>query len=96
MYPFFATCPKGLEEPLCAELTQLGAVDAAAKLAGVSFQATMETVYRMLLWSRLTGRLLLRLKEFTAHDSDQLYEGVLSTLWEDHLEVSGSFRSLSL
>jgi Predicted N6-adenine-specific DNA methylase len=54
----FITCPKGLENLLQDELTQLGAAEVRQTVAGVSCEAELETAYRICLWSRLGNRVL--------------------------------------
>ncbi|OED43142.1 23S rRNA (guanine(2445)-N(2))/(guanine(2069)-N(7))-methyltransferase [Endozoicomonas sp. (ex Bugula neritina AB1)] len=88
----FASCPKGLEAPLAAELTQLEAVDARETVAGVSFSGDMELAYRSCLWSRMASRILLRLGEIASETKESLYNGVKSFDWDEHLDQSTSFR----
>ena len=40
---FFATCPKGLEGLLAAELDGLGAIEIKETVAGVAFFGSLET-----------------------------------------------------
>ncbi len=75
---------------LLDELQRLGAVDLKSTIAGVAFSATLETAYRVCLWSRLANRLLLPLNRFACDTSEQLYEGVQGLEWLDHMRSSGS------
>lgn len=43
MYKYFATCPKGMEQLLAAELTELGASGVRETTAGVAFSGDLET-----------------------------------------------------
>ncbi len=61
-YAYFANCPRLLEGLLKDELTQLGAIDCKETLTGVYFNGTLETAYRICLWSRLANHVLLLLK----------------------------------
>ena len=88
----FASCPKGLEAPLAAELEQLGAVDVKETVAGVSFAGDMELAYRCCMWSRMASRVLLRLGEIASETKDALYQGVRSFEWDEHLDERTSFR----
>ena len=88
----FASCPKGLEALLATELTQLNAENVKETVAGVSFSGNMELAYRACLWSRLASRILLRLCEVTADNRENLYRGVQSVDWSEHLDESTSFR----
>lgn len=87
---FFATTPKGLELLLVEELRTLGAKNVAEKLAGVVFSGDLETAYRACLWSRLANRILLNLHSFTATTAEDLYSGVQSINWSDHLDVDST------
>ena len=88
----FASCPKGLEAPLAAELEQLGASEIRETVAGVSFAGDMEVAYRACLWSRMASRILLRLGEVSSETKDALYQGVQTFQWDDHLDQGSSFR----
>lgn len=86
----FITCPKGLENLLQDELTQLGAASVRQTVAGVSCEAELETAYRICLWSRLGNRVLMPLAEGEAADADTLYQLVQSVDWLEHLRPSGT------
>ncbi|MGZ3709484.1 MAG: THUMP domain-containing class I SAM-dependent RNA methyltransferase, partial [Bdellovibrionota bacterium] len=85
---FFATTAKGMEELLLGELTALGAVNAKATRAGVTFEGPIETAYRACLWSRVANRILLPLATFPAPNPEKLYGNVRSIRWLDHLDPS--------
>jgi 23S rRNA (guanine2445-N2)-methyltransferase / 23S rRNA (guanine2069-N7)-methyltransferase len=87
---FFATAPKGVESLLADELRQLGALEVAETRAGVAFQGSLRTAYRVCLWSRLASRVLMPLAEFPATDPDQLYAAVAALPWEEHMTAGGS------
>jgi 23S rRNA (guanine2445-N2)-methyltransferase / 23S rRNA (guanine2069-N7)-methyltransferase len=87
---FFATCAKGLEYLVRDELAALGAADAHEKLAGVAFTGDLAQGYKACLESRLASRILLKLDEFEARDSDALYAGVQRTDWSQHLDADGT------
>ncbi|SRR5579883_569656 len=87
---FFATTPKGLELLLAEELRELGAASASEKLAGVVFSGDLEVAYKACLWSRFANRILLPLATFKAETPDELYSGVQTILWDEHLEVDGT------
>src|SRR5665811_49865 len=57
---------------------------------GVSFQGTLETAYRVCLWSRLAGRVLLPLATGPAADGDELYATTYRVDWDAHLGVDGT------
>jgi len=88
--PFFATVPRGMESLLAGELRSLGAEHVKQARAGVAFQGTLDTAYRVCLWSRLTGRVLLPLATGPAADGDQLYATTSRVDWDTHLGVDGT------
>lgn len=87
---FFATTPKGLELLLAEELRQLGATNAAEKLAGVVFSGDLELAYKACLWSRFANRILLKLGDFPAATPEELYQGVQLIPWDEHLDPNGT------
>ncbi len=82
---FFATSPKGLELLLVEELRSLGAENPAEKLAGVEFYGSLETAYKACLWSRLANRILMPLIQIPASTPEELYAGVQTISWDEHL-----------
>ena len=87
---FFAPAARGLEELLAAELAGLGAEDVSAVRAGVSFRASLEVAYRACLWSRLASRVLMPLAAFPAGSPEELYEGMRTVAWDEHLTPTGT------
>ena len=88
---YFASCPKGLETLLLEELKTLGADNAKETVAGVYFDGPLEMAYRSCLWSRLANRILMPLATVTWHNVDELYSGVKSIEWDQHLSLDGTF-----
>jgi len=78
---WFATCPKGVESLLAAELTTLGAHGTRETVAGVHFTGTRALAYRACLWSRLANRILWPLAELEAADADALYRSLGTIDW---------------
>lgn len=89
-YQFFATCPKSLEGLLLTEILQLGATDVRETVAGVYFSGSIETAYRVCLWSRLANKVLLPLTSFDVNSQEELYDGTRSIPWQDHLSPTGT------
>ncbi len=88
--PLFATVPRGMESLLAGELRGLGALGLKQTRAGVSFTGSLETAYRVCLWSRLASRVLLPLASGRATDADELYSTVQRVSWDEHLGVDGT------
>ena len=78
---WFATCPKGVEALLAAELAALGALNTRETVAGVYFTGPRALAYRACLWSRLANRILWPLAEVDARDGDSLYQGLRAIDW---------------
>ncbi len=89
-YQLFATTPKAMEGILADELKSLGVEHIKATLAGIAFEGSLETAYRICLWSRIANRVLLVLKSFDVKSQDDLYHGVQSINWAEHIDAAAS------
>jgi len=90
-YSLFATTPKAMETLLSDEISSLGGTDVKPTMAGAAFRGTLETAYKICLWSRTANRVLLQLADFEVASQDDLYRGVQKTNWFEHLKPDGSF-----
>ena len=88
---FFATCPKGFERLLAAELASLGITQVRPLKGQVSFEGGLDGAYRACLWSRLASRVMLTLARIDATDADALYAGMGSIDWTRHLAPGATF-----
>ncbi len=82
---FFASCPKGLEQLLFEEIQTLGGENGRQTSAGVYFTGSIETVYRICLWSRLANKVLMPLTEADSSTTDTIYSDLSQVPWEDHI-----------
>ncbi len=89
-YILFATTAKGMEPLLANELKWLGAQKVSRTTAGVSFVGSLATAYRVCLWSRIANRVLLQLIRFKAGTPEELYWGVRSVNWLNHLRAENT------
>ncbi|MCJ8167840.1 bifunctional 23S rRNA (guanine(2069)-N(7))-methyltransferase RlmK/23S rRNA (guanine(2445)-N(2))-methyltransferase RlmL [Atopomonas sediminilitoris] len=89
-FDLYLTCPKGLEQLLEAEATELGLTSPQGRLSGLAGQGSMEVAYRLCLWSRLANRVLLVLKRFAVSDAQDMYLQLCEMPWEDHVDAGGS------
>ncbi len=78
---WFATCPKGVESLLAAELATLGAASTRETVAGVHFTGPRALAYRACLWSRLANRILWPLAQLDAADANILYRCMREIDW---------------
>ncbi len=79
--PYFAACPKHVELLLKDELLSLGATDAKEALAGVHFDATVDVVLRVVMWSRLANRVMRVLSSAACRNQKDLYQAVSDINW---------------
>lgn len=87
---YVATCPKGAEPLLSAELCAMGAGEVRETRAAVLFSGPPEIAYRACLWSRVASRVLVSLGESPASTAEEFYEGVKALPWEDHIAAEGT------
>ena len=88
--PLFITAALGLEPLLVEELTNLGLIEVKLERAGVSCHGSLADAYRICMWSRLASRVLWPLAQFAAADPDQLYAGVQSVDWSEHMDADST------
>ena len=85
-HTFFATCPKGIEALLYQELFSLDNPVLKQTRSGVFFKGTLQSAYKVCLWSRLANRVLLPLARFDAETPDELYHNIYQQIkWEEHM-----------
>src|SRR5690606_32594470 len=87
---FFASCPAGVADLTAAELRACGAEKVRERRLGVEFEGTLETAYRACLWSRTASRILWPRAAFPAASAEELYQGVASVTWEEHIAPTGT------
>lgn len=86
-----ATCARALEPLLAEELTDLQAQDVVAGDRIVTFSASPEIVYRVLLGTRLANRILWPVCTVTARDGDELYRNLGEHPWSGLLTPDRTF-----
>lgn len=85
MQSLILSCPKGLEGLLSDEAQSLGASHLGETVGAIRVAASLETTYRLCLWSRLANRVLLPLTEFSGDTADALYSGLRAVPWHEHI-----------
>ncbi|MBA4067907.1 MAG: RNA methyltransferase [Isosphaera sp.] len=88
MTRYFATCARGLEAVLAAELTKLGAAAVEPGRGGVAFRGDAALVYRANLWLRTAVRVLRPVLEADVRSPDELYDAVRTVDWSEYLSPS--------
>jgi putative N6-adenine-specific DNA methylase len=82
---FFATCARGIEPVLAAELRNLGAAEVETGRGGVHFSGDRDLLYRANLWLRTAVRVLWPILNVSVSSPDDLYEAVRSVDWARYL-----------
>jgi len=77
----------GFEDILADELEKLGATNLLKVTRAVTFDADLELMYKVNLWSRVSLRILKPLKSFPAGSEQQLYDEVKKIDWSEFLSV---------
>lgn len=91
MPQFFATCATSLEYLLVDELKALGADEVKEGLSIVNFEAEWQTVYDVLMWSRIASRILFPIAHFEAKDEQTLYDQISIIDWSQHISSKSTF-----
>ncbi|MBV1775273.1 class I SAM-dependent RNA methyltransferase [Burkholderiaceae bacterium DAT-1] len=91
-FPFFATCPRGLEQILATELVHLKAQDVTATDGGVAFNADWLTMMAANVHSRVASRILWKLAERPYRNEDDVYQLVRSVEWYELFDVSKTIK----
>lgn len=90
-HQFFATCPRGLEALLEAELKSLNARQIQPTDGGVGFAGDMLVCYRANLESRIATRILMQVGKGKYSNEDELYQGAYKIDWPQLFDVKQDF-----
>ena len=85
---FFSPCPRGLEQALTDEITELGATDITVGDAGVGFRGDLSLCYRINLMSRIASRVLWQVGQAKYHSEDDVYKAALALSWPAWFNVA--------
>jgi putative N6-adenine-specific DNA methylase len=91
-HSLFATCPRGLETLLAAELEAVGGSDVKSVPGGASFRGSTAVCYRANLESRLATRILLAVAHIPYRSEQDIYDAAFAIDWPEWFEVSCSIR----
>ncbi|WP_338809718.1 class I SAM-dependent RNA methyltransferase [Neisseria leonii] len=92
VYSLFATCPRGLESVLAAELAAQGCSATAATDGGVACRGGLAAVYRINLHSRTASRILLRLTQGAYRSERDIYKLARGIRWENWFDAGQTFK----
>jgi putative N6-adenine-specific DNA methylase len=89
---YFATCPRGLEAPLAAELAACGAREIRTTGGGAHFRGDLATCYAANLESRIATRVLWRVAEAPYRTEQDVYDAARAQEWPARFRVDRSIR----
>ena len=92
MEQYFATCPRGLEQVLAAELAELDAQRIEAVDGGASFSGEFALCYRVNLASRIASRVLWKVGHARYRSEHDIHDAARALAWPRHFEVRRSIR----
>ena len=89
---YFATCPRGLEDILAAELSAVGGKETTTVPGGVGFAGERRVCYRANLESRVASRVLMQLSRVPYRNEQDIYDAAYSVPWQEWFKVNRSIR----
>jgi len=89
---FFATCPRGLEQVLAAELSALGARDVEAVDGGAAFAGEFALCYAANLESRVASRVLWQVGTARYRSEQDIHDAARRLEWPQLFDVRRSIR----
>jgi putative N6-adenine-specific DNA methylase len=92
METFFATCPRGLEGVLAAELAGIGVGHIEAADGGVEFSGGHTHAYRANLETRVASRVLWRVSRAPYRSEREIYDTVRAQPWASWFSVRHTLR----
>jgi putative N6-adenine-specific DNA methylase len=92
MEKFFATCPRGLEQVLAAELSALGAREAGTVDGGASFGGDLGLCYAANLESRVASRVLWQVGHARYRSENDIFEAARALPWTRFFGVGRTLR----
>lgn len=80
-----------MEALLTKELASIGATDIKPGRRMATFRGDQEVLYKANLYLRTAIRVLVPIKEFSARNEDELYQGVRSIRWREYMRAYDTF-----
>ena len=91
-FQFFATCPRGLEALLADELLAQRALKIVVTDGGVSFEGSLDTMYRVNLHSRIATRIMSRVGQGSYATEEDIYKATFKLHWPSWFRVNQTIR----
>ena len=97
-YSYFCPCPRGMEQALSEEITEIAALYSKTLQVhnqvpgGVHCSGLMSDAYQLNLHSRIASRVLLRMGHRSYSNENDIYDLTLEQPWEDWFSVHHTIR----
>ena len=91
-FQFFATCPRGLEALLADELIAQRVLKIVVTDGGVSFEGSLDTMYRVNLHSRIATRIMSRVGQGSYATEEDIYKATFKLHWPSWFKVNQTIR----
>jgi len=91
MYELIATATFGLEAVVRREIEQIGYKVTRTEDGKVTFSGDVRAIVRANLWLRAADRVLIKMAEFQASESEELFQQVKGIAWESLIPPDGKF-----
>lgn len=91
MYELIATATFGLEAVVRREIEHLGYKVTRTEDGKVTFLGDVRAIVRSNLWLRAADRVLIKMAEFKAEESEDLFQQVKGIAWESLIPPDGKF-----
>ena len=91
-FQFFATCPRGLEALLADELLVQRALKIVVTDGGISFEGSLDTMYRVNLHSRIATRIMSRVGQGSYATEEDIYKATFKLHWPSWFKVNQTIR----
>ena len=88
---FFASCPRGTEELLKEEATELG-LSPIVKTGGVGFKTDVKKAIKFIFHSRLASRVFMEVGYFFIKKEDDIYHEAKKIGWSDYMTTNDTFK----
>jgi len=92
VYQCFATTARGLEQLLADELTSFGASKLNTVNAGIQFTASLETIMKANLHSRIASRIMIQVGFGGYRNEEDIYNVAKNIKWDEWLHVGNSIK----
>jgi putative N6-adenine-specific DNA methylase len=92
MEKFFASCPRGLEAVLAADLAALGAGNPSPADGGVAFAGELSLCYTANLESRVASRVLWQVGQTGYRDEHDIFDAARALAWPRWFDARRSIR----